>query len=855
MRWMKKTASDKSADESSIYVDPFATAKRYPTAMKYRLDDGRLMGVDGSVWMAKRVPLSALADAKTLDKQLESASPLSRAFEEISRITSISVGNRRSMVRNNYREFHMLLLDIPRWFTPPRQHLLRHELAQDFSSRIVSERLLLFMVRLRDSLSDTGGIKGAIDSVSRTLLEGGVSLENYASDTKKVGGALARAGLVEASADDIRLANSWFNHGGLPDPIVCPDLDCMAVFNQSKAARYAMDHLSGIPVSEYPDMEGYHALSFATAQEIDPHYAPATSHASRWAESLLDAGAMAISIRGSIEPSKITGREIAAQRRRYLEDIRERHNKGQMTKGDQQAAIDEMASIGAQYERGEAPSTIVDASVIVAFAGVVPDVADKVAHLPSVHLNPMTNRQPAALAETWPTSGVRSSPHRLDLPVTTVAHSGVTNLSRVGDAPTATSALVGFTESDQQAAWFNPRAAYEQDRAPIYLAAGSSGSGKTMLLLYLADQLARAGTPVIIVDPKMDSDHSEAVRNSGGAIYSLDELISSDGVFDPLRFALERELAVELAATMLQQVNPWGDEKANWEVASNVAIKYGVGQGATCTGQALLMALRDGKADPQMVNPVISLAESNAQFRAICGIEPSGEAMRSAEGITYIRVGRANLSLPEPGSADPTLNQRISLNLVKLMVSGSATALTGRHGVVMLDEAWVFLGSSNSELERLGRVARSQMVSVMLFTQRVSDATIAGIDEHIAGGFILPLKQSEAIAACRILQLEPTAERIRRITATKTIGDASDTSASNSAPNWDSMHALFQRDDVTGKLTNVRGSIAYYADVYDRVVPVEVVLPQAFLDKASTKYEDIERRKQARQDRGEVGAG
>ena len=48
--------------------------------------------------------------------------------------------------------------------------------------------------------------------------------------------------------------------------------------------------------------------------------------------------------------------------------------------------------------------------------------------------------------------------------------------------------------------------------------------------------------------------------------------------------------------------------------------------------------------------------------------------------------------------------------------------------------------------------------------------------------------QSEAIAACRLFGLEPTAQRLERIT-----GKASRAEGASNAPNWNSMRAL--RDD------------------------------------------------------------
>src|SRR5699024_4815520 len=167
--------------------------------------------------------------------------------------------------------------------------------------------------------------------------------------------------------------------------------------------------------------------------------------------------------------------------------------------------------------------------------------------------------------------------------------------------------------------------------------------------------------------------------------------------------------------------------------------------------------------------------------------DSDAQALRAAEVLTCIQVGDASLQLPDPSAANLQLAHRVAVNLVRLLVSGSAMALNGRHGAVMIDEAWVFMQSGNTELERLARVARSQQVSVYLLTQRVSDATVSGIDEHISSGMILPLKRGEARAACEILQLEPTQERLGRITADATRGGVGDTGLE---PNWNSMMAL-----------------------------------------------------------------
>src|SRR5699024_11717416 len=116
----------------------------------------------------------------------------------------------------------------------------------------------------------------------------------------------------------------------------------------------------------------------------------------------------------------------------------------------------------------------------------------------------------------------------------------------------------------------------------------------------------------------------------------------------------------------------------------------------------------------------------------------------------------------------------------------------------------------------------------------------AGIDENIAGGFILGLKRKEAKAACQILQLEPTEERLGRITAKKTIGGVGQ---GGLKPNWNSMRALHE----PGTDTLVRGSVALYADIHGRVVPVEVTVAPSFLARTDTTVRQQEIRRKSEQ--------
>src|SRR5699024_7806750 len=196
-------------------------------------------------------------------------------------------------------------------------------------------------------------------------------------------------------------------YGLAPDPVILPDLNSLVVFSRPATAKYAREQLQGVPVDQWPQMDGYHQLSIAAVQDIELEYTPADTYTSAWGTQLLDAGAAAISVRGLIEPARITRKEVEAQQKRYIEDINERARNNKLDKDEQGQMLGELESINAMYGTGRGPSTLVDTSIVVSFGQAVEDMEDILGAGSPIRLNPMTNRQPAGLAETWPCSNVR----------------------------------------------------------------------------------------------------------------------------------------------------------------------------------------------------------------------------------------------------------------------------------------------------------------------------------------------------------------------------------------------------------------------------------------------------------------
>ncbi len=840
-------------------------ATDWPTKLRSRFTDGRCIGVDGSVWLYRSVPLAPVVDAVSPDVGLEAAVPLMGAFEVMSDLAQVRMA-RRSASKSSYRQVHILLVNIPKRFTPPAGELGVY-LAGSFSDAEVDRRLLLFGVRLRDRVGGGPGpaelqgsglrraahrtgyrLNRAVGSVAQTLSTGTTPLDDFDVDFTAVDEALARAGLRAPSVEEFRLANAWWNHGGSPDTVFLEHLDHLHTFTSASsamaAARLGTD---GDDCSNWPPMANTHSLAFGCVADFELPFVAGSDPAAHWAADLLDAGAVCVSIRGLVEPAKVTRHELRRRKKQYIDDIRERADQGKMERAEQEETLAELSEVEAVYSMAAAPPTIVDCSVLAVVSGRHEasgyDLSE-VCRDSGVVLNSMVSRQRHALAETMLCSNVRAVPHLHDLPSQTIACSGLPSLSVVGDPD---GALVGFTERDRQPAWLSPTAAATADGLPLCLVAGATGSGKTVVMLWLANQVSRIPnrkgerTPVIILDPKHGSHHDEAVLTAGGQIASLDDLISADGAFDPLRFAGRQDVGVELASSMLMSVNPWGSSREDWETPLIRALSYGASHGADCIGKALQIALDAGVAPAPMVSRVFDLAESSAMFRACAGVNPGTSPLRVADGISLIKVGESHLNLPEPGvTSGLSQQQRIALAIVRMMVFGSAMALSGRSGVLCVDEAWVVLGAGRNEVERLGRLARSQGVLPCLFTQRVTDATEAGLAGYISRGLILPIADpDEALAACELFKLEPTRERMERITSKAAIGGT--TPDDLGAPNWRSMRAL--RDPATRKV--LRGAVGIYADLFGRAVPVEMNIPDDFLARASTNPDDIRVREKA----------
>lgn len=812
-----------------------------PTSVVEVTADGRVVCADNSVWAWFSIPLAPTVDAKTLHQYLEASDPLMGALTELAALTSIKGVKRRFVQKSAYRQYQILGVNLDAYFEPPLDHALYHELVDEYSTSndVVIRRCALLGIRLVPKLGKKT-VKETVDQFVATFVESDVIVSDFDKDFFEVRSLMARHGLGCATKEEVALARSWWSGGKTTGLYYMSEPERFHFFDNADSARlgsgYARENL---PYSEWPDLQGHTVMTFASVTEMKLPWVSVFDYGAQWFSDLIANGALCISINGLLEPGAVTAKEVESQIEGYESDIKERYKVGKDAHHEQEQKLAMLGHVRDLYGGINPPPISTRTSITVAFNGDGSRFDSL--NIPGVNIEKLASRQTGAFAETFLGPVVRTNPALHDLPLTTIAYSGLCSLSTVGDDARG-SAFVGYTERDHQPVWSNPGAAMTlADSPPLFGIFGQSGSGKTMVGVKLCIDYARLGHKSVFVDPKERSDFTALFSHYGGSSIHLAEIASSEGIVDPLRFSLDAKDGISQAASMLRFINPWGSRGDDMELPVTSCLRYGVERGARSILSALYIARDEGfyyATDPDLdlVRPIEEVAKAVPFASALIGHTDTGKRLAFDNNLTYIRVGDAQLDLPQNGvNGDIPLSQRVAVAMIRMLVRGSTIAVRGNEGVVGLDEAWIFFDQAGKEVESLGRLARSQSVAVILATQKVQDAVNAGVEDHISSGMILGMNsETEARAACTMLHLEPTPDRLERMLAKKSIQGID----GRVRHNYNSMRALI--DPRTREVE--RGSIAIFADVHDRAVYTEIRLSDEFLALASTNILDRNRR-------------
>lgn len=137
-----------------------------------------------------------------------------------------------------------------------------------------------------------------------------------------------------------------------------------------------------------------------------------------------------------------------------------------------------------------------------------------------------------------------------------------------------------------------------------------------------------------------------------------------------------------------------------------------------------------------------------------------------------ITIRTPGLVLPDPGASRETYTRQERVSVATLaLVAAKALRLVStdrhRHKIVLLDEAWFLLASTQGRLllNRLLRLARAMNATILLATQRLED--LGELSELLGATFVFGLSSAaEAERALAMLGLDPEDDELRaRLTA------------------------------------------------------------------------------------------
>lgn len=722
----------------------------WTTPWAWRDEEGLYVGWNKQVWLYRQLPLYPLT-WEDPPERLGAGAQLANIMYELAETTRDRVGGLAQLAAR--REIHVLSVVwesrvLPPEGTPPA--LVEY---LDAALQMTAPRKMLVVgVKLRSSVTESllnsaTGAKGSgrkklkdqlKDVATQVLNEDVPDLTPYTSDRQAVTQIFDRNRATIPTSDVYDQLESWYNHGLGPDVTVLEGKDFLAVDGGDRLEMAAVMRFDN-PVMRAPD-----ATWLADAFNAS------------------DSPATVVSIRGEIEPATVARQRARSSQRRIAAQAEEDAATGDLGRVEDTITFQLAQEMETMFAAGE--PIVTKCSMVLArrVNASAESYIDELRTRWGIKVTPLQHRQLAALDETLPCSSKRVNPFLQDVTIPLLAYAGLPAFGELGDA---TGVHVGLCAPDFTPTYLNPLGAPAANLPPACLIAGDPGSGKTFLAQSLATQSVLAGLQTIFINPKYSESLEPFARLVGGDVVKLSGVENEAGFFDPFRFTPDAQIAAKIANDYILDV--LGSRGAGTgfspeqEIALSAGLQRAAHAGVRCVGDALTFV-----EDAKVADLVRQQAEGDPTFRL--GISPVPVVpFRSGAGLTLIEFDRP-LDFPEKGVApsDYSRQQRIALAAVRLVTRASVEILAAsRGGAIFLDEAWVFLSSSEglATLQRLGRLGRSQNILPVFATQRVDDLLREGVDMegYLSRVFAMKLNdEREAAAALRLCGLTATPERI-----------------------------------------------------------------------------------------------
>lgn len=731
---------NKTLSRNKAGVADEAKSTLYTTPIAYRDDDGVYVGHNGEVWMYRLIESNPVSweDPTTI---LGVEKPLADTLYELAG-TSRDTGGLKSL--SKAREVHLLSIT---WEVDAKVPKGTPENLAGFMNRLlyftVPNRAVVVGVKLWSSLnSDKNLIEQAKERLTKAMGEDGPAWELYEQDRKTVSEILQRNGGVVPPRRVREQMESWYNMGRGTD---------VAAWETEEYIRVGAERIEMAAVMQFDAPIAY-APGNQWGLSAQTHPAPVC----------------VASVRGLLEPAGVSRNRVRKSQRRVLNEIEEEQASGDIERPEQSMIL-QLAQEVEQFILSNREPLVSNCSIVLG-RRVQPNVdetyADELRNIHGIEVQPLVHRQMAALEETLPTSAKRVNPFVQDLSIGMLAYAGFQGFSNLGDKD---GVYVGLCDPDYTPVFMDPLGAPKNNLPPGLMITGDPGSGKTFLSSLLAIQSSLAGLQTIFVNPKPSDSLEPMARFAGGRTVRLTEIEEQGGFFDPFRFTPQtpegKQIAADIAAqhilTVLGSRGVAGlGFNQEQEIALIAGLREGAQRGARCVAEAMA-CVKDAN-----VQKLVHQQAADPLFRLGISMVPV-EPYSASDGLLLIEFDRP-LDIPEKGvtPAEYTRTQRLSIAAVRLVTRSSLEILASRRGgVLVVDEAWMFLQSSEglSALQSLGRMGRSQNILPIFCTQRVDDLLKEGVDMegYISRVFALQTTDPrEAAAALKLCRLEATEGRI-----------------------------------------------------------------------------------------------
>lgn len=744
----------KTANDPTGRVDP-DTNTMWTLPWSWVSEDGVYYGNDGTAWLYVVLPTFPMT-WEDPPEQVQFATQLHQMLVDLAATGTGGGGAMQQMIGVD-REVHLVAIRWERDARAPEgtpdgllDYMDRTFRNDEFGGRMTVPHKTVFV-----GIKLFRGTQTSLQQLDRQQ-DGVAGFVRQLQETwaKPLGESAADVKAFAPDAEQMRKVVFGGGYGArLPTPEERDQLEYWANMGRY-GDSFNLESPTQVKVDGHTSWEFSAVMNFAEHQQQAPFY--------RWIEGAMNLaqGPDAVSVRGQLTPPEKIRTQARRTQRQMLAQIEEDQASGDLERAEF-AEARQVAQEFENYIRNLDEPMITHTSMLMARKVGGPGrepYQDRMRRSFGIRIKPLYQRQLEAWAEFMPTSANRLNPFLKDVSVSMISQSGVQAHSVLGDPA---GVYVGLADPDLTLTFLDPFRGSQKGKTPLTAVVGEPGAGKTWLMQMMARQANLAGIPVVYINPKGYPRETSSLEPTadlaGGRTIRLSDLTQQPGMLDPFGFADPAD-AARIAFQFISSVLTFdNDEHKQLDLLNG--LQDAADDGVRCVGQAL-----DYVADDDLVS-LIRKQLRDPRFALICSPTPVDRGAVQ-DAFTLIEFDQP-LEIPSPRK-DPGKYEREEKLAVATMRLTTRAALyllanRGRGGMLLVDEAWQLLGVPETEedIERMGRLGRSQRIMTVLGTQKISDLLDKGLEQYISRTFVMAMEdRDEGTAALTLGGFEVTDSRL-----------------------------------------------------------------------------------------------